>query len=604
MTDTAKAAFWLEGKRPIFAVYQGPLRGARDLGVVLCNSFGHEMMSAHRAYRHLAERLAAAGFPTLRFDYDGTGDSSGGDEDDDRPSSWLSSIDQAVGLLMRKGVDRVALVGVRFGALLAADYARTKPVDALILVAPPSTGRAYVRELTALHSLRFGHLTEGNSPGPGSGQEVVGFLLNEGALDYLQQLALVGAARPARRALVVARDDLPGYESRLVQKLTDLGVDVTHSQVAGYGAMSGGDPVKSVVPDAIWTEIIEWLAEPRRGGGATRDISCAFEPQAIQVRSSDSSPCVHEKIVDIEGMFGILTTPLQKARAGAPLIVLNNVGANHHVGCNRIYVEMARHWATLGFSTVRFDLVGIGDTPAGKGRKENDVYSELGIGDVRRALDSLTKSGGWDRFVLGGICSGAYVSYYAGLADARVRGVILINQLTFHWREGDSLDVRMRTTFKSTDFYRRAAMQVATWKRVARGQVHLGAIMQKIAERGWMRIKRWPAQWLRQDTDVALGFRRLSERGASVMVVCGEDDASCDLIAEHLGPNAERLRHDSNFRFALISDTDHTFAPQAARRVLMAELTGLLIDTDPTVASTTDPSTPDRQSLGRSAQLR
>lgn len=572
MTDTVKAAFWLEGKRPIFAVYQGPLHGTRDLGVILCNSFGHEMMCTHRAFRHLAERLAAAGFPTLRFDYDGTGDSSGGDEDDERPSSWLRSIDEAVSALARKGVTRVALVGIRFGALLAADYARTRPVDALVLVAPPATGRAYLRELTALHSMRLGHL--GNSTETGGGQEVMGFLLNAGALGYLASLPLVGASRPARRALVVARDDLPGYESRLVQKLTDLGVDVTLSQAPGYGAMSDGDPVKAVVPEAIWKEVEAWLAETPCA--TVGDVSFALEPKTTQVRSSDSANSVLEKIVDIEGMFGILTSPLQEPRQASPLIVLNNVGANHHVGCSRIYVDIARQWGVLGFSTLRFDLVGIGDTPARNDRKENDVYSELGVRDVRRALDWLSDNGSSDRFVLAGICSGAYISYYAGLADTRVHGVILMNPLTFHWREGDSLDVKMRTTFKSTQFYRRAAMQLDTWKRVAHGQVRLGPIAQKIAERGWTRLKGWPAQWFRQDTDVAVGFRRLCGRGTRAIVVCGEDDGSCDVIAEHLGPDAERFHRDPNFRFAIISGTDHTFAPAAARRELTRHLTDYL----------------------------
>src|SRR5258708_20948427 len=65
-------------ERPLFGFYHAPSPALRrDVGVVLCNPLGYEAMCAHRAYRHLAERLAAGGVAALRFDYYGTGDSSG-----------------------------------------------------------------------------------------------------------------------------------------------------------------------------------------------------------------------------------------------------------------------------------------------------------------------------------------------------------------------------------------------------------------------------------------------------------------------------------------------------------------------------------------------
>src|SRR4051812_18689773 len=57
--------------------------GARRCGVLICASLGHEATYVHRSMRLLAEQLAAAGFPTVRFDYLGTGDSSGSDLDED-----------------------------------------------------------------------------------------------------------------------------------------------------------------------------------------------------------------------------------------------------------------------------------------------------------------------------------------------------------------------------------------------------------------------------------------------------------------------------------------------------------------------------------------
>ena len=64
----------------------------RDVGVVICCPLGYKALLSHRSLRHLAEEAAARGYPALRFDYDGTGDSAGYDLDADRWEAWLASL--------------------------------------------------------------------------------------------------------------------------------------------------------------------------------------------------------------------------------------------------------------------------------------------------------------------------------------------------------------------------------------------------------------------------------------------------------------------------------------------------------------------------------
>src|SRR5256885_16263297 len=62
----------------LFGLHDAPRTDAgREGSVVLCYPYGRDYMSAFRAYRTLALRLARAGFHVLRFDYRGTGDSAG-----------------------------------------------------------------------------------------------------------------------------------------------------------------------------------------------------------------------------------------------------------------------------------------------------------------------------------------------------------------------------------------------------------------------------------------------------------------------------------------------------------------------------------------------
>ncbi|HEX3597371.1 MAG TPA: alpha/beta fold hydrolase, partial [Polyangiaceae bacterium] len=236
---------------------------------MICKPFGDEMLCSHRPLRYLAEGLAAAGFPTLRLDYDGTGDSSGDDTDPGRVPAWLDSIEAGVRELQSRGARRVALVGVRFGALLAAEYAKRNPVHALVLIAPPASGRAYVREMRAFQAMRAPTGATAKIEGRPEGDESVGFQLTPATAAALEKLSIVGDAPPAPNVLILARDDLDGHERRLVDKLGKLGASVTLARPGGYAAMvMQGDPVKAEVPELMWKHLTGWLSNL---GGDARD---------------------------------------------------------------------------------------------------------------------------------------------------------------------------------------------------------------------------------------------------------------------------------------------------------------------------------------------
>ena len=112
----------------------------------------------------------------------------------------------------------------------------------------------------------------------------------------------------------------------------------------------------------------------------------------------------------------------------------------------------------------------MGDSPAVSGGKENDVYATRFMLEVLFGID-FPQTQGATNFVLMGLCSGAYVAYHTAIADPRVSGVVMINPLTFHWREGDSLEIRLRQSFKSTELYKQSFFRMETWRRIAHGDV-------------------------------------------------------------------------------------------------------------------------------------
>src|SRR3954447_11756882 len=114
-----RTAFYFESQGQwLFAWLHRRERGAHpDHGVLICPPLGHEQVHAHRRLRHLADALAEAGFPVVRFDYHGTGDSAGSDEDPERFPTWLANTRDALGWMThRLGCQRLSLVGLRLGA--------------------------------------------------------------------------------------------------------------------------------------------------------------------------------------------------------------------------------------------------------------------------------------------------------------------------------------------------------------------------------------------------------------------------------------------------------------------------------------------------------
>jgi pimeloyl-ACP methyl ester carboxylesterase len=147
-----RTLFFGTGERRLYGAYHPASpsgeAGARRQGVVLCYPGVQDYNVCHSAFRKLATLLARAGFHVLRFDYFGTGDSSGG-MGDGTPEDWVTDIRTAVAELSElAGVSKISLVGFRLGAALAAKAVSDGlSVTDLILWDPVVSGREYVTEL-------------------------------------------------------------------------------------------------------------------------------------------------------------------------------------------------------------------------------------------------------------------------------------------------------------------------------------------------------------------------------------------------------------------------------------------------------------------------
>jgi len=139
--------FYFGSDDSLYGIYQWPVEGKKDRGaILLCSSVYLESFNAHRAFKQLSTLLSEAGYHVLRFDYFGTGDSLGYDNDAN-VDRWLNDIQCAAQELIKcSGHQEISLLGFRFGAILAA-MSNIKPIDKLLLWEPVFDGSKYVEQL-------------------------------------------------------------------------------------------------------------------------------------------------------------------------------------------------------------------------------------------------------------------------------------------------------------------------------------------------------------------------------------------------------------------------------------------------------------------------
>jgi hypothetical protein len=144
---------------------------------------------------------------------------------------------------------------------------------------------------------------------------------------------------------------------------------------------------------------------------------------------------VNEKAISFgpEGVLaGVLTEPDQASwRAGAPAVLMWNVGLNHHVGPWRFNVELARMLGKRGVPSLRFDVSGLGDSET---RRDTRSDHERALADVTDAIGYLEKRKIARSVILVGFCSSVDAAHVLAARDPRVAGVVYLEGYAFRTR--------------------------------------------------------------------------------------------------------------------------------------------------------------------------
>ncbi len=140
--------YFKSGDDDLFGAYHPANDMMSRKSAIICSPIFQEYHRTYRMFSNMADRWSQKGYHVLRFDYYGTGDSSG-DLQHAGPARWVSDISAAMKELSEiSGADQVSMLGIRYGALLAAAAVEElENVESMIMWDPIWLGDEYLRQM-------------------------------------------------------------------------------------------------------------------------------------------------------------------------------------------------------------------------------------------------------------------------------------------------------------------------------------------------------------------------------------------------------------------------------------------------------------------------
>ncbi|PXW98124.1 hypothetical protein C7444_103220 [Sphaerotilus hippei] len=592
-------------------------------GVLICNALGREEECSHASLRVLATQLAEAGIPTLRFDYPGCGDSGGDEFDPDTLGRWARSVHRAAdGLCDLAGTERVVLMGLRAGALLAVQAAAQRDdVLAVVTWMPVLSGRNYLRELRLLAAAGDAGLAD---PSASSHFEAGGLLLSADAATLLSRTDL-RRERDTKVGhwLVLERNDLddPQGVGAWADSLRQAGVQVDHLRLPGYVEMMQ-DPHQSQFP-ALWSRAsVQWLQrlsilcctarERSRKAGRTppRDPARRVPPMAADLSlTREAQPVIMGEVIEravrlqygAHVLFGVVSEPfdhpvvdsrpkdwaaMHKAHQPQAVLLLN-AGATRHTGPSRLNVLLARRLARQGHTVLRIDLAGLGESAPLPGSPQQVVYMARASEQIRSAVDFLRQRTGGHRVELVGLCSGAYHALLSGWTHAvvhprgaslpAVSGVLAINPLVFRdahrWQPGSGLSDHQAAG--EMQRYRSLWRSGALWRRLLQGEVNLLNPLRVLGRQmgqatGGLLRDAGRRVGLTSSRDLGRRLEAIATAHIRLRFVFSVGDPGEALLRAQAGSRVRALERLGRLEIQHITDADHTFTRRERREQLVA----------------------------------
>jgi len=390
----------------------------RDLAIVICPPIGTDARKTYRVLFDWAEALAAEGYPVLRYDPAGEGDSGPIPEGEDKCEAWIRGGIAAADFAREwLACDKLVLAGLRAGATVALAVSDKVRPDGLILLAPYPTGAAWLRELR-MSAVMLADRRDGPD-----GLEVGGIRLSAETMATMEALDVTGQADWQPPAFLSAPAPSRALQTRLGSRLTQ--VKFTDYAKLFREAHMAEAPLEVLAAAADWLSGLSEVIPSR--------ALVALPPAELE---GDTWTEIRVEFGD--GLRGVLTQP--RHPAGFDAVIIGNTGGDPRCGVGNFSTEACRALAAKGVVALRFDFRGLGESADGDFSRVGGmfVYDVPRTGDLLAATRFLETCGA-KGVLLFGVCTGGYHAVHAVLENHRFSRAVAVNAWLVR-RHGVSLD--------------------------------------------------------------------------------------------------------------------------------------------------------------------
>ena len=262
-SESRKAFFFGEEDRKLFGCFHpAPPGKEKGCAVVLCYPVGQEYIRSHRTFVQMAVQLSHAGFPVLRFDYFGTGDSAG-DFSDATVPRWRTDIERAIEEIRKRArVEKVCLCGLRLGGAMAMMAGASAGLpDSLILWNPVVNGKSHIEELLAIHkdALRNAY-TKQDFHRSSRTMELLGYAFTENLVSGIRGIDLPGIPVNTSGPILLVKSGGMPHSGSIRTHLFSASQKVEFKEIPGPNVWME-DPYQEIVQQSAIRSILDWLNE-------------------------------------------------------------------------------------------------------------------------------------------------------------------------------------------------------------------------------------------------------------------------------------------------------------------------------------------------------
>jgi exosortase A-associated hydrolase 1 len=263
-------------------------------------------------------------------------------------------------------------------------------------------------------------------------------------------------------------------------------------------------------------------------------------------------------------LFGILTVPSAPVSTAVLVIV---GGPQYRVGSHRQFVQLARSLATSGFSVLRFDVRGMGDSEGVK--KDFEHVSN----DIKAAKEYLTQTSTKIKSIfLWGLCDGASAAllYHHRYKDPQVKGLCLVNP----WIRSDKSYAFNTLKY----YYLNRLIQAEFWKKFFNGGITWQAgidffkklelivtpkLIEFFKKKSTYINKEHSKKYQDRMQEAALSFE------GKILILLSQKDFIAKEFIDHLASASDwPIKDSSKYSLFEVAGADHTLTQASARHLV------------------------------------